>query len=383
MRGRPKRTTKKVKQYGDGDEGSPAPSDEGGQQADATQQRDELEEESVEVGNGEGKKDDENGYDEEDEPVIKKKKATPKKSNTKGAGGKKGAAAPRRARLSVFVNLPLDVVCEILGHLDVQTLLALTRTSQVFRSILVAPSGKGLWKAARERVMLPDLTATDLTEWAYASLVYERSCHCCQKKNAPTVDYCLRGRGCKACMKKNSLRQGKIKFGYHPKTLECVPSSLWMDMEFYWVPTVRHVSSLLYAASKDVPADGGESEFDQLVSERKKIVQCAKADGAKLQFWERTDLNRRKAEEGDLIIKRKEQLEERMRELGYTDQDFSSYAWTSHSLVNQPRELTDRIWNTVRPKLTAVLDDAKGRNGPALPFRPFKFDTFDAFETFM
>lgn len=35
-------------------------------------------------------------------------------------------------------------------------------------------------------------------------------------------------------------------------------------------------------------------------------------------------------------------IESKMRELGYRDEDLGSYAFRGHSLVNQPRDLTNR-----------------------------------------
>ena len=44
------------------------------------------------------------------------------------------------------------------------------------RAFLMSRSSASIWTAAREAVQLPDLEANDLSEPAYASLVYERNC---------------------------------------------------------------------------------------------------------------------------------------------------------------------------------------------------------------
>lgn len=60
------------------------------------------------------------------------------------------------------------------------------------------------------------------------SLIYERTCHICQKSRAITVDYTLRGRACADCMRASSVQATKLR-RYHPEALNCVPHSLWME----------------------------------------------------------------------------------------------------------------------------------------------------------
>lgn len=43
----------------------------------------------------------------------------------------------------------------------------------------MSQTSASIWTAARAAVQLPDLEANDLSEPAYASLVYERNCMVC------------------------------------------------------------------------------------------------------------------------------------------------------------------------------------------------------------
>lgn len=65
----------------------------------------------------------------------------------------------------------------IAGHLDPHTLLHMSRVSKTFRALLMSKSSRAIWINSRNSVELPDLTAEDLSEPAYASLVYDRHCH--------------------------------------------------------------------------------------------------------------------------------------------------------------------------------------------------------------
>lgn len=70
----------------------------------------------------------------------------------------------------------MDVLALILSHLDAPTLLSVSRTCRVFRQLTHSNTSKTLWAAARANTIgkLPDLTATDLEDWKYASLIYDR-----------------------------------------------------------------------------------------------------------------------------------------------------------------------------------------------------------------
>lgn len=52
----------------------------------------------------------------------------------------------------------------------------MSRVSKPFRALFLSKSSKSIWHLARRNVFLPDLQADDMSEAAYASLVFERNC---------------------------------------------------------------------------------------------------------------------------------------------------------------------------------------------------------------
>lgn len=65
-----------------------------------------------------------------------------------------------------------------MSALDTKSLLAMSRTCSAFRSLLHSSQGTSCWKAARRNTsLMPDLKARDLTEWEYASLLFDNTCH--------------------------------------------------------------------------------------------------------------------------------------------------------------------------------------------------------------
>lgn len=66
---------------------------------------------------------------------------------------------------------------QIFGHLLLQDILNLSRTTKDFRRILMHRSAKFVWKAAQENV--PDLPSVPpgMVEPQWANLLYEQTCN--------------------------------------------------------------------------------------------------------------------------------------------------------------------------------------------------------------
>lgn len=97
---------------------------------------------------------------------------------------------------------------QICSHLDPLTLLYLGRCCKSLRAFFMSKSARALWVTAFDNVAFPDLEAPDWSEPAIASLVFERLCDVCGKKNAKSASYHLRVRYCKPCQKARSVLLG-------------------------------------------------------------------------------------------------------------------------------------------------------------------------------
>ncbi|GAA5980049.1 hypothetical protein JCM10908_001512 [Rhodotorula pacifica] len=289
-----------------------------------------------------------------EEPATKKRKTTA----TTAKKGKGKARKPKK--LELFQAMPLDVLVLIMEELDTKTLLAMYRTCSAFRSLLRSDQGATAWKSARANTgAIPDLQAEDLPEWMLASLLFDSTCHICQKGRASTVDYVLRGRGCASCMRKNSCRRDKMKnaASFHGKVWECVPESKWtpgygggVSYTFYWMPTVDAVSERLLELD-------GKDGFDEYVAERRKVKAAATADGAALAQWETRYAMEKKDDKRNASKARRQKIKEKLKELGYAESEL--WVIYDNSLVDQPRDLTDRIWNNIKPQLVHILDQER------------------------
>lgn len=104
----------------------------------------------------------------------------------------------------------------------------MSRVSKGFRALFTSKSAKSIWIQARKTVFLPDLQAEDVSEAAYAALVYEKNCMICRRPRASIVDYFIRARWCKQCKKTNLTRDADYRSAqWHPQLVSCLPWSLY------------------------------------------------------------------------------------------------------------------------------------------------------------
>jgi len=137
-------------------------------------------------------------------PAKKKAKTTkPNKSSTTAGNKKSSIRGKARTMLQQgFQNAPLDVIRDIATHLDLKTLLALTRTCRVTRSLVLDPTSAAIWADIKAREAIPMLSSGVLTDVEFARLVYDKTCHCCAKGQANKLDFTFLIRTCAKCWNK-------------------------------------------------------------------------------------------------------------------------------------------------------------------------------------
>ncbi|KIY67642.1 hypothetical protein CYLTODRAFT_352765, partial [Cylindrobasidium torrendii FP15055 ss-10] len=88
----------------------------------------------------------------------------------------------------------------IFSRLEPGDLVSLSRTSKDIRAVLMRKPSEYIWRAARS--MVPDLPPLphDMSEPAYASLVFDTFCHECFVHRARHADWESRLRLCADCL---------------------------------------------------------------------------------------------------------------------------------------------------------------------------------------
>ncbi|KAF8439340.1 hypothetical protein L210DRAFT_3402807, partial [Boletus edulis BED1] len=80
-------------------------------------------------------------------------------------------------RLAGLVEMPMDILFEIFGHLMPLDVLHLTHTTKQFRQLIMHRSSASIWVAARKNVSdLPDCPPY-MSEPQFANLVFDTHCH--------------------------------------------------------------------------------------------------------------------------------------------------------------------------------------------------------------
>ncbi|KZT28748.1 hypothetical protein NEOLEDRAFT_775129 [Neolentinus lepideus HHB14362 ss-1] len=107
----------------------------------------------------------------------------------------------KTGKLSVLLEMPLDVLFEIFGLLLPLDLLRLSWTSSEFRCTLMQRSARSLWIQALKHVERLPECLEDLTEPQWAFLAFYPCCHHCGAQNCQTIIWSCRMRCCNKCLK--------------------------------------------------------------------------------------------------------------------------------------------------------------------------------------
>ncbi|KAI0329843.1 hypothetical protein GY45DRAFT_828154 [Cubamyces sp. BRFM 1775] len=271
------------------------------------------------------------------------------------------------------LNLPFDVFYEVASHLNPIDLLQLSRASKDLRSFLLSRKSRPLWSTVFKNIV-PQMPACPehISEPRYAHVVFERTCDACGVDRSVKVDYATPVRFCGACWKTN-VKKGRVlaqeagikkterdeifcllpkagSSGYKPvATLDQRATDVFYEPDFKAV--VQRHRQLLRSKEQDT-LQGFLDERREL-SMRRLNFQHAVIE------WEWETRKQREQEDRDHMNERRSAIEEKLRELGYEPSDYPSYGRDFNSMLHQPRKLTPRIWNTIRPKLIKILDDER------------------------
>ncbi|CAE6506851.1 unnamed protein product [Rhizoctonia solani] len=308
---------------------------------------------------------------------------------TKGSLSKKN----KNVFLSGLLKLPIELFTRIMHDLRPIDILTLSRTCKPFRNILMRRSSASIWKRAAENLpydLPPCPPWLDMPQ--YISVVYTNACSACGGKASPKKSKgdlefhpILLVRLCKTCQPNVLIRAEDI-----PKQLR----ELVMIAHVNIVPGPgATMSSGDYALRTQVQkiendykrhkerfrhdydfSDGYSSDsyfsaddfFWEWMSERRGIIE----DYPTGSYWYLIQYveEDRERQKNDLKQQFQRGVESRLKGLGWEHDidDASGKEWSS--LVGQPRNLTDRIWDNLYPKLQPILEKVRERRLGDLPF---------------
>ncbi|KAF7325951.1 CUE domain-containing protein [Mycena kentingensis (nom. inval.)] len=299
-----------------------------------------------------------------DESDYVKRRPTKKQKTTaaqpKGKG--KGKAIRGNNKECLFVDLPLDVLCEILRRCSPQDLVSLSRTSRIFRSHLLSKAGASIWKAAREYDDGPPV-CPGMSEQQWAHLLYGNArCQVCNAINIQRVDFGLCRRVCVGCLKQNLVVTKRFKLFFPDDDIQVLDLLSYTNIgghshghasnsKFYWHDDIKDMIQRLAAFNRDIQMriPGAKKKKEEFINEREAAVEKIQKHTEVCTNWLSGASNRREKERDDILTKRDADITAKLLAMGYLEKDIRGVRHSNY--FNQAKPLTERGWTRIKAQL--------------------------------
>ena len=156
-------------------------------------------------------------------------------------------------RRNQFIDLPVEIVGEIIGFLDMASFLNIASTCKALKQLAdpEKPEGRRLWNLVRRRLGWPDpsITSVAMTDFQFLKRQYGKGCDRCS--NTPrlrTLRWEFRGlRLCKRCLGTHTLRDYTMPYWMQDRC-SSLPSILVQTIPImYTLPPYRlYLKSSVY-----------------------------------------------------------------------------------------------------------------------------------------
>ncbi|KAG8724439.1 hypothetical protein FRC09_018727, partial [Ceratobasidium sp. 395] len=314
-----------------------------------------------EVGNNdsdfEDTKEEDEEFEEKETVALKRKRARTARV-TKSAPRKRQVRG-RQGRLEGLMKMPIDIFTEIALHLMPKDIIMLSRSNKFFRKLLMSRSAIHLWHGTMRNVPGLPPCPPDLSEPHYLALIYARNCSTCGTTVSRRMDEILRVRLCPSCRNDSLINISNIPYD--------VQSLVLSSRKI--MPNKRRWGWDIHAFQKDVDeVQARLDEFDKSDDQvalakwketRRQELDVRRSQASELtQFLDTIDENR-EAELSGLKRQRTAEVQRRLLELGWEKEDLTFPYYRRRDwemLVDQPKPLTDRTWDNLRPKLIPLLE---------------------------
>ncbi|KZV66901.1 hypothetical protein PENSPDRAFT_688594 [Peniophora sp. CONT] len=308
--------------------------------------------------------DESSSEDIEEKAPKRKPRKRARSEQTAKAVAKKPAASGRTkksGRLDILPRMPLDILGEIFSFLDPGDLIHIARTTKSFRRLLLASNQFSyLWRASWARMEGYPTCPEGFPLLTWINLLFGGPyCQTCAAPGAKRIYFSIRAKLCKNCLSKSMLSIERVTwvetieshelYKYIPVVFE------GKDMYVYEKDLVDLQMAVASATADVEPGSARQMALAAVILSRKKTFAPRIAHLYECQDWLARLEKNRKGDVEERRSKRRENILQRLRDLGYTYSDASS-VWKKPN-VTSVRPLTDREWNDLLPKLLPSLDD--------------------------
>ncbi|RDB24199.1 hypothetical protein Hypma_008654 [Hypsizygus marmoreus] len=268
----------------------------------------------------------------------------------------------RRGALKGLVEMPMDILFEILGHLTSADILRLSWMSKALRGILMNRSSAFIWKTARANVEgLPDCPPF-LNEPQYAAFMFDSTCDYCRQARTQTMIWDFT-RCCHKCAVDGTKFQRRRDI-------------YWQDMPFEIddiTPSVKvAVGRRTHEKVSITLIDELRQEFENLKSRQQKQWLANKATEADLRkeyFLQcKAWLNEQAAIRLQVLDETRQRrtaaIKQKLTGLGWGEDleklnSNRSQEFDNLSTVKIPKDLSDRAWEGMKEDLIQWMEGVK------------------------
>ncbi|KAJ6502646.1 hypothetical protein DFH09DRAFT_1441321 [Mycena vulgaris] len=292
----------------------------------------------------------------------KKRKVHPPRDKRSIAFGRKTGS------MAWVLTTPLDILFEVFGHLTPSDVLVLARTTKALRRVLMHRSSISVWRAALRNVPgLPDMPP-EMSEPAWANLVFDRHCHYCLAKGVKNIQWRVRLRLCHPCTLKYIVKmkyRGPEQFrGLHwsipahrvTLLVSIIPAKFNGCRIIYLQQDYENATDSFVALKDDPVAQ------EKFVSEGKDRALQIDQHAALCEVWANIQAHTTAQELCDIFLARYYQIKDKFKALGYDVDAMDPYdleGFKRHPLVKQKQPLTPRVWKRIKHPLLRYLEERK------------------------
>ncbi|RDB24403.1 hypothetical protein Hypma_008379 [Hypsizygus marmoreus] len=285
--------------------------------------------------------------------------------------------------LRVLLDLPLDLIYEIFGHLHPLDVYNIAQTTKALQNIILERNSRSLWKTVYERH--PDIPQCPphMPEPAWTMLIFIPSvCEECGDYRVFT-DFSLRRRLCQSCADSCYVRKHPLE-GAEPGPFPIdhivwtlLPFSCRSDEFLPWAISTELEDHQRRYNSRDVEAmantvarfkqdiaegrPGAEEDFARFNISTKKALLLWTKHADECIMWSNRGLMDACKEYEDVSEDLIRRMKERLENLGYNDMDMDEYELSEEAKIDNVCRLTRRAWRKIRPRLEAQVTAQRDR----------------------
>ncbi|KDR73627.1 hypothetical protein GALMADRAFT_228070 [Galerina marginata CBS 339.88] len=305
-------------------------------------------------------------------PTLTRAQTRPrKKQKVAGKAEAKPAAAPapvqddfrkvkgRRGALKTMTEMPVDILLEIFRQVEPVDLLHLSWATKDLRAMIMDSNAAFLWPQVYRNVSgkKPPPCPPGMNFAHYTNLLYGKHCNFCASNRGKLIHWTARARFCHKCAPEQLVLYtytGATTTSKDPNILNICP--LWF---FSKTDSLVRGSYLLKAEHdhhekklKEIRNNKGKVDYEKAASKQKtERVRLAHA----LYAWQRNRKSEDNSARQARITSRRNAIVRRVKEEGY-EQELNRYGQFRLPGVNVPTELTDKIWERIKPGIIELLE---------------------------